>query len=150
MKTPIKHLIGPVILLLLCSFRQEKTKNYWKILESVKLTSAVEETTEFLYLKPRYPPKVRRLEGKAIRLEGYLVYLGRKGYVLTKYLSSRGQHRSLAPGPKEMVVLSLSPHIRYRRNRLVEVEGQLKLNRNNPKEPIYTLKNVNCLDCERN
>ncbi len=140
-------LLAMLLLALCCSFWVEYERDYWKILASVKLTAAVVEETEFLYLKPTFPPKIKRLAGKQITLEGYLRYLGPKGFILTKYRSSRGQLRSLGPGPKEMVALKLSPLVDYKNSSFVKIEGKLKLNHNHPAAPIYSLEDADCVNC---
>ena len=133
--------------LVFCAFELNPDKDYWRILESVKLRSAVIEETEYLYLKPKFNKKLRRLNGKKIKLEGYLSFDG-EAYILTKFLSSRGQCRSLGPGPKQTISLDLSTAIEFRTNKWVLVAGNLKLNENQPIEPIYRLQNTACLTCQ--
>ena len=85
------------------------------------------------------------MEGKWIVLEGYFHHLGTDGFMLTKYLSSKGQYRSLKPGPKETVALEMTVIEGLRNHHWIRVKGILSLNATNPKQPIYELKEAYCL-----
>lgn len=119
--------------------------DYWDTLEQVKLKTAVLDDTEFLYLKPIFSKKVKRLEGKWIVLEGYFHNLGTNGFMLTKYLSSKGQYRSLRPGPKETVALEMTTPEALKNHHWIRVKGILSLNATDPNQPIYELKEAYCL-----
>jgi len=127
------------------SFYSIASKDYWSILEKVEWMTAVDNQTELLYLKPKFPKRILRLEGKRITLEGYLE--AKNGcWSLKRYLSSRGQYHDANPGLSEVVNLVFESPFLSPQKRLSRVQGKLKLHKNLQNNSIYSLENVVVLE----
>lgn len=124
-----------------CSIGNALAQNRWKELEDVRF----EHTTT----QDGYPMevavfgnRVKELEGKIIRLKGYIIPLqelrGQKYFVLSRYPFNLCYFCGAA-GPETIIEVNSQREIPFTED-LIELEGRFELNGSDPDHLMYRMK----------
>ena len=102
----------------------------WDELGRISFTTAKNETSGYSYMKPIFSDKVEDLDGKTIRITGYMIPLDTDGfeYVISAYPNSACFSCGGA-GKESVVELELQSYERrYEVDEIVTFEGTYELN----------------------
>lgn len=122
--------------------------NYWNTLKDVEIKTRPDETGRYEIEYPQFGEKLKSLEGKTIRLKGYMVplkeYTGHKFFVLSAYPFNMCFFCGMA-GPETVIEIYSVENISYTSDK-IEMEGTLKLNYDDANHLMYILNDAKLID----
>ena len=117
-------------------------KNSWKTLSDVSYKSKVVDGYEVDY--PIFGNEVRELNGQTITLRGYMVPLDNllgSNYFMLSSLPFNNCFFCGGAGPETVVEVFTVDEVKFT-NRIITVQGKLRLNESDPNHHMYMLKNT--------
>lgn len=127
-----------VLLLFCCS--QLQAQNSWKALEDVRFITT-ESNTGYPMEVAAFGEQVKKLEGKQIRLKGYIIPLeelrGQKYFVFSRYPFNLCYFCGAA-GPETIIEVRSQKEIPFTED-LIELEGRFDTNASDPNHMMYLL-----------
>lgn len=127
-----------VFLLFCCS--QLQAQNSWKDLEDVRFTT-IESNEGYPMEVAAFGEEVKKLEGKQIRLKGYIIPLeelrGQKYFVFSRYPFNLCYFCGAA-GPETIIEVRSQKEIPFTED-LIELEGRFETNASDPNHMMYLL-----------
>jgi hypothetical protein len=133
-------MITSIYLIIHFSFGFVQQPDHWKTLADVKLVT--KKVNNYEVDVPRFGENAKSLNGKRIKLKGYLIPTselnGRNQFMLSLLPYSMCYFCSNA-GPETIVELLTTESFKFETIR-IEVEGNLILNETDPEHHIYILK----------
>ena len=128
------------ILFFSCSFLQLHAQNSWKELEDVRFET-VENKEGYPMDIAMFGEAVKSLEGKTIRLKGYIIPLeelrGQRYFIFSRYPFNLCYFCGAA-GPETIIEVRSLQEIPFTEN-LIELEGRFKTNASDPNHMMYLL-----------
>ncbi|WP_017730563.1 hypothetical protein [Nafulsella turpanensis] len=130
-----------------CLSASAQKENIWKQLEAVKF-STVNTEDGFPMDVPTFGPEVKALEGKTIRLKGYIIPLkelqGQNYFVFSRYPFNLCYFCGAA-GPETIIEVNSAEEIPFTED-LIELEGRFELNASDPDHMMYLLNEARQLN----
>ena len=135
--------LGILILMIVSPLLEYAQNIDWKDLEDVSFEEKYVKSYQDWFLVPTFGESVKQLEGKSVSIKGYLVPIDLDGkiYALSAYPYSSCFFCGAA-GPESVMTLLFAgnPPRKYKIDDVETFKGTLHLNRDNPEEFIYVLK----------
>lgn len=133
----------PLILMLsifLC-FAFTKERDYWKTLSKIYFDYSFDEQGNVIDYRYVFHPKIHKLEGKVIRLKGFVWTEVDKPLILSKFSYPPSSHCTLYDNVDidTHVQLEHSSPIIYKFNKPYVVEGTFHLEEKDPNERFFKL-----------
>ena len=140
-----KHLLLAIaaVLIVNCSFAQDV--NIWKDLSNVTYKIGEDDFGE-LYL-PEFGDKIKKLEGKVVTADGYIIPfegMFKPEHIILSSLPLAECFFCGSGGPETVMEVMLKNPIKYTSKR-VKVKGTLVLNSKDPEKLMYILKDAELL-----
>lgn len=118
-----------------------QSKNVWKQLEAVHFRT-VQTEAGLPMDKPEFGKEVKALEGKRVRLKGYIIPLkelqGQNYFVFSRYPFNLCYFCGAA-GPETIIEVNSAEEIPFTED-LIELQGRFQLNAHDPDHMMYQLK----------
>ena len=133
-------LLGLICFLLPVSFTMAQQDNVWKNLSEVSYKISEDEFGE-LYL-PQFSEKIKKLEGKEVTADGYIIPfegMFKPEHIILSSLPLAECYFCGSGGPETVMEVLLKDPIKYTSKR-VKVKGTLVLNAKDPEKLMYILK----------
>ncbi|MDN3669978.1 hypothetical protein QWY93_11635 [Echinicola jeungdonensis] len=133
------------LLLAICANAQEK-QNIWRALSEVSYEISEDDYGE-LYL-PAFSEKIKKLEGKEVAAEGYIIPfegMFKPHHIILSSLPIAECYFCGSGGPETVMEVYLKEPIEYTSKR-VKVKGTLKLNAKDPEKLMYILQEGKLVD----
>ncbi len=115
----------------------------WNDLGDVRFIRKTNKNDGLEYLFPVFGSKVKQLEGKKIRIRGYVIPVDPQGRLLV--LSAHPMASCFfcgGAGPASILQLKMSPSRRFRVDEIRTMTGTLRLNPDNVDELNYIMENA--------
>lgn len=124
--------------------------DYWEILEKVKIKHKFNPETENFDRDIKFSNKLKKIDGQKIQLKGFVMpkRLYREKVLLSKFENSRFSFCCGGYDIYELVEIELVDSVEFQLDKAITLEGDLKLNADDPFKFMYVLENASCLDCE--
>ncbi len=112
----------------------------WKDLTDVKFKRKFIEKEDMYFLFPTFGPKVKALEGKEIKIKGYMIPLNPAENIYVLSATPMAQCFFCGgSGPETIIELKLKTKRRYNTDEVWTVKGVFRLNADNLEECNYIL-----------
>ncbi|KEO74419.1 hypothetical protein [Anditalea andensis] len=141
----IKISLVALITFLVCNASFSQEVNVWKDLSNVTYKIGEDDFGE-LYL-PVFDDKIKKLEGKAITADGYIIPfegMFKPEHIILSSLPLAECFFCGSGGPETVMEVMLKKPIKYTSKR-VQVKGTLVLNSKDPEKLMYILKDAELL-----
>lgn len=140
----MKNISALIALLLITLSSYSQDTNYWKVLKDVEIKSKPDENGIFEIEYPVFETKVKSLDGKVIRLSGYMIpideLMGHKYFVLSAYPFNMCFFCGMA-GPESVIEIYSDKEIDFTSDKIT-IEGKLELNADDASHLMYILRNA--------
>lgn len=137
------------ILLVILSFQSlAQQENLWKTLAKVEIEKKFDETLNFEIDFPTFSEEVKKLDGKTIELEGWMIPLEElqgESYFVLSSLPFANCFFCGGAGPETVAEVFAKEKIKYTEKR-IRVRGKLKINADDPLQLMYVLQEAEIVD----
>lgn len=137
------------ILLVILSFQSlAQQENLWKTLAKVEIEKKFDETLNFEIDFPTFSEEVKKLNGKTIELEGWMIPLEElqgESYFVLSSLPFANCFFCGGAGPETVAEVFAKEKIKYTEKR-IRVRGKLKINADDPLQLMYVLQEAEIVD----
>jgi hypothetical protein len=120
---------------------------YWKVLSKVKVKTTFDPKTQNMSYEPVFGRYIEQLQGKTIKIKGYIIPADlAKGKMTLSAFPFSSCFFCGGAGPETVMEVEASQPIIYRMDKPVELQGKLKLNREDPFRLFYILQDAKYAD----
>ena len=137
------------LLLVLFSFQSfAQQDNLWKTLAKVEIEKKFDENLNFEIDFPTFSEEVKKLDGKTIELEGWMIPLEElqgESYFVLSSLPFANCFFCGGAGPETVAEVFAKEKIKYTEKR-IRVRGKLKINADDPLQLMYVLQEAEIVD----
>ncbi|NVK86369.1 MAG: hypothetical protein HWE21_18720 [Cytophagia bacterium] len=138
-----------ILFLVLSTFQAiAQNDNMWKTLAKVEIEKRFDETLNFEVDFPTFSEEVKKLDGKTIELQGWMIPLeelqGETYFVLSS-LPFANCFFCGGAGPETVAEVFSKEKIKYTEKRIT-VRGKLEINSDDPMKLMYILQDAEIVD----